>query len=157
MCSSLLQDGTVGEDLVVRPLPVSLHQLARGEMTQKKKEDEDNENHLAPPDDEFFMDEAEELGDQMVFSDGLPLNADDTSNTGSLLDLQQLPSEGGTNGTLPEGLTLLKRRRRQTESEGFHIVYKREAPTVDTDYGISCKESNPLNTDPDIYKAAQVT
>lgn len=86
-----LQDGTVGEDLVVRPLPASLHQAARGEVMLEQKEEEVNENHLAPPDDEFFIDEVEDLGDQMVFSDGLPLSADDTS-TGSLLDLQQMPS-----------------------------------------------------------------
>lgn len=77
---SSLQDGTVGEELVVRPLPPSLHQLAQGE-------EEANVNQLSP-DDEFFMDEDPGgLEDPMVFSDGLPLAGDD--NTGSLLDLQQ--------------------------------------------------------------------
>lgn len=75
-----LQDGTVGEELVVRPLPPSLHQVAQGE-------EEANVNQLSP-DDEFFMDEEPGgFGDPMMFSDGLPLTGD--GNTGSLLDLQQ--------------------------------------------------------------------
>lgn len=132
---ALTLDGTIGEDLVVRPLPPSLHQLAH-------REEEANVNQL-PPDDEFFMDDAEELDDQMLFSDGLPLSADD--NTGSLLELQQ-PQDGRINMTLPEGLTLL-RRRRESESEGFHILYKREALTSDSDYALMELDHIPARSD----------
>lgn len=66
---------------MVRPLPHHLSQVARA-----GDEDEPDLNQL-PPDDEFFMDDVEDLDDQMVFSDGLPLAADD--DTGSLLDLQR--------------------------------------------------------------------
>lgn len=44
--------------------------------------------------------------------------------------------DNSVNRTLPEGLTLL-RRRRESESEGYHIVYRRAVPAVETDYGES--------------------
>ncbi|MPC23483.1 hypothetical protein E2C01_016534 [Portunus trituberculatus] len=120
----LKEDGTVGEELVVRSLPPSLYQRAQ-------QEEETNLNQLSP-DDEFFMDQDPGgLDDPMVFSDGLPVAGD--GGTGSLLDLQQ-QQDNDVNKTLPDGLTLL-RRRRESESEGFHIVYKRAVPATKTDYG----------------------
>ncbi|XP_071542881.1 A disintegrin and metalloproteinase with thrombospondin motifs like [Panulirus ornatus] len=121
----LTLDGTVGEDLVLRPLPPHLNQVA-----QAGEEEEPDLNQL-PPDDEFFMDDLEDLDDQMVFSDGLPLAPDD-EDTGSLLDLQR-PRQDDHNTSLPEGLALL-RRRRASETEGFHVVFKRASPKLDTDY-----------------------
>ncbi|XP_069939736.1 A disintegrin and metalloproteinase with thrombospondin motifs like isoform X1 [Cherax quadricarinatus] len=126
LTSALTLDGTVGEDLVVRPLPPHLYPQATQE------EEAVSPNHLPPPDDELFLDD---LDDQMIFSDGLPLAGDD-EDTGSVLDLQRPQDVNGINGSLPEGLTLLRRRRRHVESEGFHIVYKRATPAVDTDYAL---------------------
>ncbi|XP_042218912.1 A disintegrin and metalloproteinase with thrombospondin motifs 4-like, partial [Homarus americanus] len=126
LTGALTLDGTVGEDLVVRPLPTQLYSQAQGE-------EEASPNHLPPPDDEFFIDDLENLDDQMVFSDGLPLAGDD--DTGSLLDLERPQGNNDVNGSLPEGLTLL-RRRRDSDSEGLHIVYRRASPGIDSDYAL---------------------
>ncbi|ROT75181.1 A disintegrin and metalloproteinase with thrombospondin motifs 1 [Penaeus vannamei] len=45
------------------------------------------------------------------------------------------PGRRRGNASLPEGLTLL-RRRRGAETEGFHVVYRRSSPGVDTDYAL---------------------
>lgn len=133
---ALTMDGTVGEDLVIRPLPPTLYHLAEPSpptppssppVGGSPREEEVSLNQLTPPDDELFMDELEELEDEMVFDDGLPLDKDDM---GSLLDLRPRG-----NASLPEGLTLL-RRRRGAETEGFHVVYRRSSPGVDTDYAM---------------------
>ena len=66
--NSNFQDGTIGEDLVVRPLPVSLHSLVK----EAPKEEEVNENDL-PPDDQLFMD----TDGDMLINDGYPLSPDE--------------------------------------------------------------------------------
>ncbi|XP_068214424.1 LOW QUALITY PROTEIN: A disintegrin and metalloproteinase with thrombospondin motifs like [Palaemon carinicauda] len=136
---ALQLDGTIGEDLVVRPLPPPLLDLAVA-----NGEDEAQLNELLPPDDEIFMDDLENMEDEMVFSDGLPLEGGASmtpevtgpaSAMGSLLELESQRSNSNVNESLPDGLTLL-RRRRESESEGFHIVYRRESPVTDTDYAM---------------------
>ena len=45
-------------------------------------------------------------------------------------------SEKNNNSALPEGLELLRRRRRRdTALLGNHIIYKRSTPPIDSDYG----------------------
>lgn len=73
-----LQEGTIGEDLVVKPLPASLRPLLPPNNERLRDEEEEiSENVLLENDDEVFMNEEE--GEELVFSDGLPLVADDES------------------------------------------------------------------------------
>ena len=67
-----LQDGTIGEDLVVRPLPLSLQSLVK----ETPREEELNENEL-PPDDQLFMDHDDPEGDMLLSEDGLSLSPDE--------------------------------------------------------------------------------
>ena len=63
----------------------------------------------------------------------------------SLLPISSQNSNSSSSSDLPEGLTLLRRRRREAamraaraaplEAEGLHVVYRRAAPELDHDYG----------------------
>ncbi|CAL4125188.1 unnamed protein product, partial [Meganyctiphanes norvegica] len=125
LTGALIMDGTVGEDLVVRSLPSHYYDVLN------QKENEMSINDL-PPDDEFFMDDFEDIRDEMVFDNGLPINE---YGTGSILELNQRSAFENKTMELPEGLSLL-RRKREANTEGFHVVYRSTVPFSDSDYAL---------------------
>ncbi|XP_018019563.1 uncharacterized protein LOC108676018 isoform X2 [Hyalella azteca] len=141
----VLVDGTVGDDLVVRPVPRSVLDVIEAKSQQAagqqwRREEEQDLNAIRPPDDEAFLDEAKEnlqAGD-LVFSDGFPLVADDGTKSGQPTHIR-VPYEKSTerpveDKKLPEGLELVRKKRAAATTGAVHIVYKRKHKALSTDY-----------------------
>ncbi|KAA0194873.1 hypothetical protein HAZT_HAZT003241 [Hyalella azteca] len=146
----VLVDGTVGDDLVVRPVPRSVLDVIEAKSQQAagqqwRREEEQDLNAIRPPDDEAFLDEAKEnlqAGD-LVFSDGFPLVADDGTKSGQPTHIR-VPYEfrNSRKSTerpvedkkLPEGLELVRKKRAAATTGAVHIVYKRKHKALSTDY-----------------------
>ncbi|KAB7495186.1 A disintegrin and metalloproteinase with thrombospondin motifs 16 [Armadillidium nasatum] len=144
----LMIEGTIGEELVVRPLPTSLHHLVPPNDVQTRgREEEASENTLTDEDEDLFNKQNQE-GEDLAFSDGLPLVPDDEFVTGE--SVLPAPQNGGVNSTktsLPDGLMLLRKRRAiASPSEGLHVIYKRKLPPVETDYAMLELDKIPLRS-----------
>ncbi|KAF0296377.1 A disintegrin and metalloproteinase with thrombospondin motifs 8 [Amphibalanus amphitrite] len=108
---ALLLDGTVGATLVIRPVPASAR-------PQIDREAEASINDL-PPDDEFFLDEEENLQDDRIIEDGFPLHQHHNSSH------------------------RVRRRVHKRHTQGLHFVYHRTTPSLKADYGVMEMDALP--------------
>lgn len=118
----MLQEGTIGHDLVVKPVPASVRQHL--------------DSNTKDPDDELFLDEEDDASDEAVR--GFPLGKD--SNRDVLFEDAASPGEDARPG---------RRRLRRAAAHHAHIVYKRagsesaESPDL-SDYGTVQTSTEPV-------------
>jgi hypothetical protein len=124
------QEGTIGSDFVVRPVPSSVRHLTPTPPESHKEEDEDEEDD--PNDDEMFLDE--EPGQEEAVSSGFPLPPEKPRKTAPAKKASQIIEK--------KQLQQAKSRvKRSAASVGMHVVIKQsehvalEAEPL-SDYGI---------------------
>ncbi|CAG0879880.1 unnamed protein product [Darwinula stevensoni] len=108
---SLLLDGTIGTELVIRPAPDSVKRQY-------------SQHHHDEDDDELFLDEQENLVDDVVSPDGFPMK------------------------------TLRSRKNFTETRRGLHVVFKRSQPDITTDYAWMEPDRIPMNGKPRLKRAA---
>ncbi|XP_065200009.1 A disintegrin and metalloproteinase with thrombospondin motifs like isoform X2 [Planococcus citri] len=75
---SLLMEGTIGHDLVIKPLPIHLRKHLNQVKTYSAKESDDLEESNSDG-DEMFLDKEMSLGQDQIARNGFPLDKEDKS------------------------------------------------------------------------------
>jgi len=144
-------DGTLGDDLVLRSIPTSVNDKLNSPAPRPpledqqpwRREEENDLNAIRTAAKTRADQRGGERGGDLVFSDGFPEVMDDDRSDDTEEPYDSRARNVQYNGTLPEGLELLRKKRSEdsvVDHAVRHIVYRRAVSAIDSDYSLLSPE-----------------
>ncbi|KAG8222748.1 hypothetical protein J437_LFUL008146 [Ladona fulva] len=129
----IVSDGTIGTNLVVKPVPASVRRKllkdkerwdGKGEEVVKERREKEVEARKLADDDEMFLDQEGEEGQEAVGARGFPFGRRRFD-----FDISEEEAEGRE-----EGVSDIRTKREAVHSTGLHIVYKRSSQSMEPEF-----------------------